>query len=515
MRQLRSPVLRAMGFGVLLGATAPAAGQSRPLDLVPMGEARALPERVLGASAEPFWDNFIRDPSKVAAVKSLHLAYTRFPGGSQSNYYDWKRGLFALNPGEGENHSSYYERFVTLANFVARKFPEGISLEQYKRFSDGIGASLIMVPNLETATVADQVKWFEHLAARSAVSTHIELGNEFWVAMGQDPAVLRHWPDEPTAERTARFYLAAIRPHLPQGAKVAWQATAPGFRGEPGRHSAILERLRQWNNDLRPGPWFDAVTLHLYPRLNQVLGRGAAEQPLTRQIAVRNLRALLARVDEGADQELNAVARRVPGKEIWITEWNPAGGEGAGSAERVETTSPAMLAHLFTRGTLTFLRHPQVTVALFFSIRVAPDKPKSMFVAGRGALEPMPVAMAMRWLNDAANGGATFQRYVEAGNPRLPGKGVRNETYGAVEAALFRREGRATLVIQNVSDKARVWRIKPDLKLGAPSLVERLELPDLTDSIPRAARVEAVSVSPTLAVRIPPYSLTRLIWNSR
>ena len=133
----------------------------------------------------------------------------------------------------------------------------------------------------------------------------------------------------------------------------------------------------------------------------------------------------------------------------------------------------------------------------------------------RGALEPMPVAMAMRWLNDAANGSVAFQRYVEAGNPRLPGKGVRNETFGAVEAALFRSKGRATSVIQNVSDEARVWRIKPDLKLGAPSLVERLELPDLTDSTPCAARLEAVSVSPTLAVRIPPYSLTRLIWNSR
>ena len=246
-----------------------------------MGEAWALPERVLGASTEPFWDNFIRDPSKVAAVKSLHLAYTRFPGGSQSNYYEWRRGLFALDA--GGSHLSYYERFVTLANFVARRFPEGISLEQYKRFSDEIGASLIMVPNLETATAADQGKWFERLTARSAVSTHFELGNEFWVALGQDPAVLRHWPDEPMAERTARRYRAAIRPHLPKGAKVAWQATAPGFRGEPGRHSAILERLRQWNDDIRPGPWFDAVTLHLYPPLEPGdrprRGRGAAHSP--------------------------------------------------------------------------------------------------------------------------------------------------------------------------------------------------------------------------------------------
>jgi hypothetical protein len=180
----------------------------------------------------------------------------------------------------------------------------------------------------------------------------------------------------------------------------------------------------------------------------------------------------------------------VQGQEIWITEWNPAGGEGAGSVERIETTSPAMLAHLFTRGTLTFLRHPNVTIALFFSIRVSPDKPKCMFVRGRDGLEPMPVAMAMRWLNEAANGGVTFQRFVEEGNPRLPGKGVRNETYGAVEAGLFRSRGRVTMVLQNVANEARVWRINPDLELGAPALVDHLELPALTDATPRAARVE-------------------------
>ena len=173
---------------VALVTTSKAVAQARLLDLVPSGEPRAVPERILGLSAEPFWDNFIKDPAKVAAIRSLHPAYTRFPGGSQSNYYDWKRGLFFLDP--GMNHSAYFERFVALSRFVARKYPEGISLEQYKAFSNGIGAAIIMVPNLETATVADQVSWFKHLAARSAVPTHIELGNEFWAAMGQDPEVL-------------------------------------------------------------------------------------------------------------------------------------------------------------------------------------------------------------------------------------------------------------------------------------------------------------------------------------
>ena len=43
-------------FLFLLSPTALA--QVRPLDLVPAGEPRTLPERILGASAEPFWDDF-------------------------------------------------------------------------------------------------------------------------------------------------------------------------------------------------------------------------------------------------------------------------------------------------------------------------------------------------------------------------------------------------------------------------------------------------------------------------
>ena len=265
------PRLRTVLFLVLLAfLPATAFAQGRPLVLVPVGQPRALPERILGASAEPFWDDFLRDPAKAAAIKSLHLAYTRFPGGSQSNYYDWKRGLFFVPA--GPNHSPYYELFVELSHFVARKLPGGISLEQYKAFSDSIDAEVVMVPNLETASVADQVEWFKHLSARGAVPTHIELGNEFWVAMGQDPAVLRRWPDEPTAMRVTKRYLNAFRAYLPSGAKVAVQAAAPSLHGEPSSHGAMIRRLRRWNEDLRPEPWFDAVTIHLYPRLNEVLG---------------------------------------------------------------------------------------------------------------------------------------------------------------------------------------------------------------------------------------------------
>ena len=135
----------------------------------------------------------------------------------------------------------------------------------------------------------------------------------------------------------------------------------------------------------RPEPWFDAVTIHLYPRLNDVLGPGAADEPLTPRLAVRHLRALAARMDDGTDTEVQDIARRLPGKEIWITEWNPGGAKGAGAEHRVETTTPAMMLQLVTRATLAFLRHPQVTMSLFFSLRFKPkpDSTKCLFLAGK------------------------------------------------------------------------------------------------------------------------------------
>jgi hypothetical protein len=84
--------MRIAVFPFLL-VTSTTLAQVRSLDLVPAGEPRALPERILGASAEAFWTDCLHDPAKAAAIKSLHLGYTRFPGGSQSNYYDWKRGF--------------------------------------------------------------------------------------------------------------------------------------------------------------------------------------------------------------------------------------------------------------------------------------------------------------------------------------------------------------------------------------------------------------------------------------
>jgi len=119
----------------------------------------------------------------------------------------------------------------------------------------------------------------------------------------------------------------------------------------------------------------------------------------------------------------------------------------------------------------------------------------------------------LRWLNVAANGGATYQRLVEAGNPRISGGGVCQESNAAVEAVIFRGKGRVTLILQNALDESRSWQVGTELKLGIPSHVERLTAPDLADSTIRIAEVE--SVSPATNIQFPAYSVTRVVWDKR
>src|SRR5438105_1125712 len=58
------------------------------LMLVAVGDPRPLPEKVLGASAEPMSEHLLDDPHKAEAIKGSAPAIVRFPGGAQANYYN-------------------------------------------------------------------------------------------------------------------------------------------------------------------------------------------------------------------------------------------------------------------------------------------------------------------------------------------------------------------------------------------------------------------------------------------
>jgi hypothetical protein len=494
----------------LVAAIVPLPVSAETLVLTPRGNPRQLDGTIFGVSTSAFSERLLDDPAKIAALRTMAIGLDRFPGGSNANFYNWRTGLFEVPT--DENSSRYVQFWARTAAGIARRNPRGITLEQYNEFSRGIGAQVILVPNFETSSIDDQVQWFKRLASEGAVPERIELGNEYYLGMGNDPASMARWPDQPTSMRIMKHYADTLRPYFPPHVKLAVQSAAGAAEGRRGRFG---QRVAQWDDNLRPEPWFDAVIVHLYPRLGEVTGNPhAGTTPPTPENALPRLKAMMARVDEGMDQLLLGLERRVPGKEIWVTEWNPRGGTPFRQGDEVEPLSPAMRMLTTTRMAMVFLRHPSVTAALFFMFSFLQNDRHGMFASdGQGGYLPVPTAVALRWVNEATNAGGSFQRLVQQGAIPVAGGGARDESYLPVEGGLFQSGGRTTLILENAS--ADQFSLDPAtlVRHMLPSHVECMSMPNLagTDRLP--ARIQTQDAGGVITVR--PYSFTRVQWGNR
>ncbi len=481
------------------------AAQPRPLILGFEGNARPLPNHILGGSVEALIEHILDNPAVVAALVKTAPAVVRFPGGSQSNYYDWRTGL--LNIPVQPNSSSYMKFWANVAPKIAQAFPNGVKLELYAPLAQKIGADIILVPNLETSTTDEQVAWFKQLALENIRAQNIELGNEFWIAMGGDPAVMRNWPDEPTAMTVMQQYETALRPIVGTGGKFAIQSAGSAFNTPPDTRRPFQRRQLDWDAALAPAPWFDAVTVHLYPNPEEMVATtpGATLQ--------QQFDRYMAHGDAGVDRVLNDVAKRVPGKEIWITEWSPRGGNPGDitNPNFHELVPPPMRAQLVARYELAYLRHPAVTKALYFTLNFTNKSIFQEYVqTADGSYAAMAPAVVLDWFDDAANGGSTFRRVIEAQGAFLSGIGPFKEGYRPIEGGLFQIDKRTVLLLQNGSAEARLydpsqggtkpWPVEADLLVSSDLMVQ--------DHV--AAQV--TTLTPNQPILLPPYSLLRLIW---
>lgn len=483
-------------------AATPPAGV-RALHLTQSGDARPLPENILGASVEAMIEHLLDDPQKVAAIQQTAPGVVRFPGGSQANYYDWKTGQLVFNP--QPNSSAYYKFWASVAPKIDRAFPNGVHMEQYQTFATQIKADVILVPNLETSSVAGQVAWFTQLAAGHALPKTIELGNEFYIAMANDPNVVRQWPDEPASLAVMKQYADALRPLVGPGAKFAIQSAGAVFPTLPGMTGRFGQRLLDWDAALAPADWFQAVTIHLYPdpaKIEQQAGNPGPDQ---------RFQLFMGKADAGVDRALNDLAGRLPGKEIWITEWSPIGGNTwQPTSTPNEVVPPQMNAQLAARETLAILRHPAVTRSLYFTLNADSNSALQVYVPGAGGnYAPMPVAVVLQWFDEAANHGGTFQRVVDNGSQPVTGLGEFSESYRPVEGGVFRSPSGTTLILQNASADP-LWYDPTQAGTNPhPARVEELAA-DFGDLTRAAAQVQ--TLDPTAPVNIPPFSLVRVEW---
>jgi len=473
-------------------------GSAKAVKLVPYGKPRKLPERILGASVEPFWSDVTEDPEKIALLKRMNIGFLRFPGGSQSNYYKWRPGLCYIQ--SYPNGSDFAKFWYQSLPSIRRHYPQGYTIDNYLKFADQIFADVVLVPNLETDTPESQAAWFKKMREAGSLPSHIEMGNEFWAALGMDPHVLKVWPDEATAMRRVYEFYKAIKPYLQADSKVAGAQAAAGLFHLPTRNQSNQHKL-QWDRSLSSAPWFDAVTVHLYPRLFEALGKQSRTAPPAVIFS-----AMLGRCDGGVDRMLKFIEQKCPGKEIWVTEWSTRGVDH----EKESPLTGNMRALLAAKMTMAYLRHPSVTMSIFFQMSFAENK--RVFVrTASGAWRPSTLVTVLTWLNQAANGGVRYQHLTEEGGKRLPGGGPVAEDYAPVEAGLFNAEREETLIIENASNQTRKLSLE-GYGSGAPAVAQTLPLGilDTADIVPPVPAEIHMGV-----LVIPPYSLSRVRWDKQ
>ncbi len=497
-------------MAAIIPATAHGAGPS--LELTSQGDARVLPKNFFGMNAPTaLYEELVEDPAKLAPVKEqLAPALLRFPGGTVGNYYNWRTGQMEVPVFKD---SSVYTRRMsqTGKRIAARLRPEGMSLDRFHEFSQKVGAEVVLVPNLETSSVEEQVAWFKHLKEEGIVPRWIELGNEFWVAMLMDPNVVKKFPDVQTTMKHIKRYLDALKPYLPVDAKVAVQSAGSHLRNtqSAGNANALMERMIAWDRDMLDEPWFDALTVRVYTEMNSILGPGASAG-LPGNID-KVFPAVMAHLDEGLAHMFSSIEEKFPGKEIWVSEWSVTGVQFFFTGFQ-----PGLKGHMIhetIRTHFSFLRCPSVTLSTMHMLSFS-GGPWAVFNTAKdgNGFVPAGPATAMRWFNEAANGGATYRRIHVEGAKRITGAGASADWgFNDVEAALLTKGDHATLLVQNASGETKSLQLSQLMEGKAPSTIETFDTPDLmkdySDGSPKVRSVKA-----STGIDVAPYSLSRIVW---
>jgi hypothetical protein len=500
-----------LGAGAALAATGPAAAAPSPVRLRADGGERQLPSRLLGFNTPA--NNVIpfEDPAFAAPVKALGPHYLRFPGGTVANYYDWRTGQLNIQPGgPGREVRNLFAR---VAEASRSNHPQGVRWDQFHGFAEAVDADVIMLPNIETSSPQNEAARFADMASKGSVPRRIELGNEFYLALLMDPDTLKVFPDFPSSMARMKAHLDAIRPHLRKDALVAVQAASSRFHHPASRPPDDPRTIREqrWDDQLKPEPWFDAVTVHLYPTASGVVSLEAARDMAGN--LDRIYPAMIARADDGFERTLSDTAGRMPGKEIWLTEWGGYDGNATFGGIRMSFTGAWL--HQVTRAMLAQLRRREVTVSNYHALFVRGDMGSAFRRGPDGGYLRVNASNVLDWFFHAARGpDAHYQRIAAEGSERIVAHGnIPGEGFRDVEAALFRKGRARTLIAQNA------WSAPRELDLGrlagaAPLSAEVIATPDLMASLQDASPEPRPLAAAGGKLVAPAYSIVKATWTA-
>jgi hypothetical protein len=467
------------------------------------GDTHQVPRNFFGLNTSVNFDVPWEDPKFAAAVKDMAPGHLRFPGGQNGNYFDWRSGLMKVPDPLGGVRTAYRQ----IQDAVNRLHPNGVTYKQFNDFADVAGAEILFMPNLECSPVDEQGAWLASIKATSIPPRLVEMGTEFWLGGLGNPASLARWPNWAATRDLTKQYVDAFRPYLPPDARFALQAAGSQFYAVgPGgpAFGGLGSRMQQWDQDLTDDGWYQAITTHLYPRIESLVAADVlAAFP---QNVDQVYSAALGRIDAGIDREVDFLRQKLPDKEIWITEWSA--GSAALSTLKLNYAN-GMWFQFTARGLLAVLRSPAVTLATYHSLMLS-DALSSVWVRDAGGYRPVSWFGLLKWFHLAAQG-AKYSRIEVQGATRIAGS-VPGDSYNDVDAALLEKNGAAVAFIHNASSEDKTVSLHALRGGTTPTRVEAMVTPDLVASLQSTLpEVRALRIANVFT--LPAYSMTRVEWS--
>jgi hypothetical protein len=376
---------------------------------------------MLNYLTKPSW----RNQSFIDSVKNLNLEIIRYPGGTESQYFDWQTGK-TVPASLWTNGTLFNHTYLGTVPHLA--YP----LSELLYFYQQTGVKPIFCLNFLTKDLANQLLMLQTAKNLGIPVEYIELGNELYF---EDRDFVNKYPNP------IDYILDVKNNWLPQlktafpNAKIAVIGAYDGLTDLNG--SKIPTRINTWNNALfAQNLNANAITFHYYL------------PPNTTTLSNPNItQALAAPFKHWQTLKVNTVDNVTNGMECWVTEYNLNDGQ-TNYAIATSWTHGLYTASLFS----LMLEEPKIKMLLNHQITGNPT------FASLASYTPFGDTLtnkmtsegnAMRLLHKAAKGKNTATKLNFSNNPNIT---VGTTTYPSLIGWVFEKDNEKELFILNLSN---------------------------------------------------------------
>jgi hypothetical protein len=282
-------------------------GQTSPPSFSTSGTfSRTIPEDFLGLNGTnvltPLEDWNAIDVN--SALSGSNMRTLRFPGGTVSNFWDWRRGFFLTD-------NELPQGFTMPYNNNPPQLPDNL-ITDFSKSINRIAAAPIFNLNIMSSDYWYQMGLLYAANVHNLPVRYIELGNEFYLT---DPNNIFKYPSVINYFDESMNWIQSIKQQAPFSSTEIAIVGSTSNANDPGRRRLWLETLI---SQLQASQWLyspDAISLHYYggSGVNGSVNASNVSTFLSQPfVSFQNL----------ANAELNLIQTSSTGMEVWLTEYN-------------------------------------------------------------------------------------------------------------------------------------------------------------------------------------------------